>query len=200
MKETCKRFDIAILSQQSQTVSFKHSNRSTHPIIDAWCSHGHHIYTLGLPTLRWVHPGQSMSSCRSLEPKEFPKIVHRSDRARCAKALTLACPTESGIFKRWLMKVAIFPFETNGNRTNEWISLQYIYFTRRRSFYKKSNNTIHSLSGMVYLLMRFTVPCDRCGSLQSSGYKTSAWYLEGRMWTCCNLRCSSPIPSISIHV
>lgn len=59
------------------TVSFKHSNRSTHPIIDAWCSHGHHIYTLGLPTLRWVRPGQSMSSCRSLLPKEFPKMLHQ---------------------------------------------------------------------------------------------------------------------------
>lgn len=125
---------------------------------------GHHIYTLGLPTLRWVHPGQSMSSCRSSEPTGISNKCCIDpiglDVLRPSRWFVLQNPVFSdGGWWKWLH----FPFATNGNRTNEWISLQYIYFTSRRSL-KKFNNTIHSLSGMVYLLMRFTVPCDRCGS------------------------------------
>ena len=47
---------------------------------------------------------------------------------------------------------------------SQWVDIIEVHLLDEKEKFKTFNNTIHSLSGMVYLLMRFTVPCDRCGS------------------------------------
>ena len=165
-----------------------------------WCSHwSPHLHTGAANTS--MGSSWSVNVIRSIlrADRNFQKFCI-NDRARCAKALTLVCPTESSIFKRWLMKVATFPF------CNEW-KIEPMSGYHCSTFTSQEGEVFKQKQKHHTLLVRNGVFVDEVHGPMRSLWLLAIFRLQnfslllGR-WDvgCCNLRCSSPIPSISIHV